>query len=80
MAVINLNRLDHISVYIYIVLEFLSLTLAATAGEKIGIDFFKYLSETEKPDEAIGTFSTVILSIIFIILAGLIETYYLYEF
>ena len=78
-TIVNLNGLVYISGYIYIFFEFLSLTFAVTAGEKIGIDFFIYFSETRKPRDLYGMFLLVILSIGFMVIAGIIETYYLYK-
>lgn len=78
-SIVNMNSTACISIYIYIFFEFLSLTFAATAGEKIGIDFFEYLLETKKPTTLLKTSGIVILSVFFMIIAGIIETYYLHR-
>ncbi len=78
-SIVNLNGTTFISVYIYIFLEFSSLTFAVTAGEKIGIDFFGYLSESMKPKNPLATFLIIIISIFLMVISGIIETYYLYK-
>ena len=61
-SIVDLNGMTYISAYVYIFFEFLSLTFAVTAGEKIGVDSFGYLLGTRRPKDL---FITFLISLIF---------------
>jgi len=78
ISLYQLIECNHFSLYFYIILEFTSLCLIATAAENLGINLFWYILKCRKPEGIRKTLILASCSLPLITLAGMLETYYMY--
>lgn len=63
--------------YFYIILEFLSICIAASSGEKMGINLFQYICLHKKPQDTDKIIFATTISILLILGSSFLESIYL---